>query len=410
MSKKLISLVCILSVLLVLALSGCSGEIEIAPAENKYDKQYSFSTYEQSPDITIDGVLDEAVWQNKGWFRNTFLSNFMGSMPVMELTGFPTEYGIYIASVVYDQNLTSDGERMPGTNSNWELYISVCNLGDDLFSEDYNGSWGIKRIYVDMYGATNSYDTNTDRAVVVEGELNSGMTTKATLELFIPWGILDVDITKGIPDSFGVLPCYRSPLQAGGSTSWLSPIDGNISVTNSHFLFDAHGYTAADKEGSVIGDGYYGYAKSRGWDISRIDEGVIRYCRAGEGKIFFSECFGNNFIVEATVLPVADSANSPKAGVYFLKPDGQEYTVFADLDSAAGQQNGIRVSVVKFGGKFWYFCDGSFITSYEDVNMDTDCMPGLYVNGMEACFTDYSCEAIDEARLDEYLTEKGITQ
>ncbi len=413
MSKKMISLVCILSVLLTVALSGCSGNTEVAPAENTYDKQYSFSTYEQSPDIRIDGVLNEEVWQGKQWFSNTFLSNATGNMPVLELTGFPTEYGVYIASVVYDQNLTSDGERHPGTNSNWELYISACNVGDDPFSAEHNGNWGIRRIYVDLYGASNTFHNNIDRAVVVEGELNTGMSTKATLELFVPWEVLGVDVSKGIPETFGVLPCYRAVLQMGGSTSWMAPIDGSINKTTAHYYFDANGYTAADKEGNIVGDGSYGYAKSKGWDLSQVDSGIVHYSRAGTGKIFFSEYFGNHFIVEATITPVAAvDSNSPKAGINFLKPDGNGYNIWADLElpeNADEAQEGVKVTVVKYGGSFWYFVDGKLAGTYEDVNMDADCLPALQSSGMDVYFSDYSCEAIDEARLNEYLADKGVT-
>ena len=59
--------------------------------------------------------------------------------------------------------------------------------------------------------------------VIVEGELNSGNTTKATLEMFLPWETLRVDVTKGIPQTVGILPCYRAPLEIGGSTAWMSP-------------------------------------------------------------------------------------------------------------------------------------------------------------------------------------------
>ncbi len=450
MSKKIFTVICVLSLMAVL-LVGCAAEQTIAPAENSYSQtRYSFTTHEQSPDVIIDGVLDEAVWQGKGWFKNTYLANVAGNMPKIELTGFPTEYGVYLASVAYDQNLTSDGERMPGVNSNWELYLCASNVGEDLFSDEKNGGWSMKRIYIDLMAAANSYYTDIDRAVVVEGELNSGATTRATMELFIPWEVLDVDTAKGIPESFGVLPCYRGVLSVGGNTSWMAPVDASIDKTTAAYLFGKDGYINADQEGSVLGDGYYGYAKSKGWDLSRLADGIVQSPRGGHDKIFFSDSFGESFIVEATVIPVAAVNDAyPKAGITFLKPDGLYYTVFLDPQGAEGlvdsingtknfpgyhlvtlhsnggwnqaalagydtrnpnatKQEGVKLTVVKYGTSFWYFLDGKFVKNEEVIFMDGDCMPGFYSLGMDAIYKDYSCKAISFQELTDYLNHNGM--
>ncbi len=438
MSKRIIAIVCVLCALLLL-MSGCGASETIAPAENPgIQTSYSFITGEQSPDIKVDGILDEAVWQGKSWFKNTYLSNMGNSMPSIEVTGFPTQYGVYIASVVYDQNLTSDGERYPGTNSNWELYVSACNVGEDLFSEKYNGNWTLKRLYVDMFASANSWTTNFDRAVVVDGELNSGATTKATLEMFVPWQLLDVDTSLGIPESFGIMPCYRAVLQAGGSTSWMNPVDGNVGATTSAYLFDETGYINADKEGAVLGDAYNGYGKSRGWDLTKIDEGMVEAVRGGADKIFFKEQYGNAFLVETTVVPVKGiNAADPMAGILFQKTDGRSHTVMlttnntgnvsamngrylsdsyydgtsstrSSYSGTAGSGDGVKLTAIKYGGSFWYFVDGSYVGSKSIVGMDGDCMPGLYTNGADVIFKDYRCEVIDFAQLQSYLNDKGL--
>ena len=236
----------------------------IDKATSRYEKEFSFTTHPQSPEIVVDGVLNEDVWQGKNWWKHTYLSNVNGVMPKVELTAFPNEYGIYIASVVYDSNLTSDGERAPGTNSNWELYIAACDAGADLFSDAYRGKWSMQRFYVDMYGGGFSYFNDFDRAVVVEGELNSGETTSATLEMFIPWTLMKVDTSKGIPESIGIMPCYRGVLETGGSTSWLSPADSDIATSLSVYMFDKTGYYNADAKDAVVGDSFHGYAKTKG--------------------------------------------------------------------------------------------------------------------------------------------------
>ena len=272
----------------------------------------------------------------------------------------------------------------------------------------------------DMFGESFTYYNDFDRAVTYEGELNGGATTSATLEMFIPWEVLGVDTAKGIPESIGILPCYRAVLQAGGETSWMSPIEANISTTRGMYLFDNTGYINADKEGCILGDGYYGYGKSKGWDLSQIDEGIVSSPRGGWDKIFFTEQFGNHFIVEATVIPVgAVNDNWPKAGFTFQMPDGQHHTIWLDGDGADGlvdsingtknfpshqivtlnqtngwnqkslsgydtknpnatKQEGVKLTVVKYGSSFWYFADGRFLTCEEVSFMDGDCMPGFW--------------------------------
>lgn len=420
----------------------------IDKAASQYEKQYHFTTHPQSGEIAVDGVLDESVWQGKKWWNHTYLSNINGVMPKVELTAFPSEQGLYIASVVYDSNLTSDGERAPGTNSNWELYIAACNADEDLFSDAHRGKWSMQRFYVDMYGGGFSYFNDFDRAVVVEGELNSGETTSATLEMFVPWKLLQVDPSKGIPEHVGIMPCYRGVLETGGSTSWLSPADSDIATTLSVYLFDQNGYQNADAEGAVVGDSFHGYAKTKGWDLSQISEGIIRSPRGGWEKIFFTDTYGENFIVETTIVPVQGMYdNYPKAGISFLRTDGQHHTVWLDgqgvdglVDSVNGTKNfqnyqlvtlnqtggwnqktlsgydktnpdatlreGVKLTVVKYGNQFWYFADGKFLTTEQVSFMDGECIPGFWSLGMDVYYKDYSCSKLDEQRLGEYLNER----
>lgn len=289
-----------------------------------------------------------------------------------------------------------------------------------------------------------------DRAVVVEGELNSGNTTKATLGMYLPWEMFDVDITNGIPESIGILPCYRAVLQAGADTSWMNPVSSGLNTTTDMYLFDANGYINADAADCILGDAFNGYAKSKGWDLSRIDEGIAECDRGGWDKIFFSEYYGEHFIVEATIVPVTAKGDPwPKTGFTFQKLDGQHYTIWLDpsgengfVDSINGTKNfptyqittldqdggwnqhtltgyditnpnatkqeGVKLTVVKFGGYFWYFADGKFLTSEEISFMDGNSIPGFWSLGMHTIFKDFSCEEINEDRLTEYLNEKSL--
>lgn len=455
MAKKK-TILMVIAFLLVLTsssvlLQGCGAE-SIAPAENPVKEAfYSYSTYSGSDAVRVDGVLDEEVWQGKGWWSNTYLSNVNGVLPKIELTAFPAEEGIYVGSVVYDTNLTSDGERYPQKNSNWELYFGVYEVGESLYDSENVGGWNSRRLYVDMFGEAFTYINNIDRAVTYKGELNSGNTESATLELFIPWEVLGVDTTKGIPESFGIMPTYRAPLENAGSTTWLAPSASSLSNTKDMFIFDSNGYTNPNAENAILGDGAYGYCKTAGWDLSQIDEGIVTSNVYSTDKIFFSQHYGNNFIVEATLIPTNEGEDPwGKAGFTFQRADGLYQTIWLDpngqgnfVDSINGtynfpsyrivtldnyvsswnqvalagydttnpnatKQEGVKLTVIKFGADFWYFADGKYLTSQHLTYMDGECMPGFWSLGMQTIYKDFSCKEITSDELVTLLNEKGL--
>ncbi len=453
MSKKLTRILslclCLIAVLSVF--SGCTPEQTIAPAENTYSAKYSLSTAEQSPDITIDGVLDEAVWQDKVWFTNTYASSD-GTYPVVKYTAFPTKYGVYIASVVTDRNLTSDGQRYPHVSTHWEMYLAACDVGEDLTDPEHNGYWNMHRIYVNLQGESMSLYTNTERAVVLDGEVNTNNSNGATLELLVPWEVLQVDTSLGIPEYVGISPWYRAVLMPGAATTYMHPAGANMNSPATYHYFDKNGYTAADREGAVLGNAKNGYSKSAGWDISQEENGIVTSQRGGHGYIFFSEECGENFVVEATLIPVqAVNDDWPKAGITFQKTDGLYYNIMLDaggkdglVDSINGTKNfpsyqlvtydqhdsnwnqtalsgydttnpnasaqeGVKLMVVKYGNQFWYFADGKYLTSETVSWMDGECYPGFFTLGFEVIYKDYSCQEIDLDGLKEYLELGGMS-
>lgn len=420
----------------------------IAKAENTYHPIYeSYCSYEHDKDISIDGKLEESVWKNKKWFSNTYLANTNGTMPVLKLTAFSTEYGVYIASVVEDTNLVSDGQRSPGMNSNWELYVTADNVGevrknDMLYRRQFN---------IDMTGDAYTIYTNFDRAVVVDGKLNSGSTKSATLEMFVPWQTLGIDVSKGIPKDFRVMPAYRGVLEGQTSTSLLQPVNFPIASTKDYYAFDNSGYINLDREGAIVGDSKFGNTKTANWDISKEAEGVIQSSIGTEHhKIFFTEDYGENFIVETTMIPVRALENDwPKAGILFQGTDGLYTSVLMDMNDGvltngkngtknfakyqfvtidneggkwnqralsdcvqdnanASKKEGVKLTVIKLGGKFWYFADGNFITAQDKAFMDIEVIPGFYSLGGDVIYKDYSCKVITKDEVVSYLNERNL--
>ena len=420
----------------------------IADAEYTYDDEYhSYCTYAHAEGIDIDGVLEEACWQNKKWFTNTYLSNTDTGLPVLDVTSYLDEYGMYIAAKVSDTNLVWDGQRNPEVNSNFEFYVVAKNAGEIRENDvvDYV-------IYnVDMAGDVCSEYSNVDRAVIVDGELNSGETKSATLEMFIPWQTMGVDPAKGIPTEFYLMPGYMAVFPGQEKTSVMKPVWYPYRYPTDYYVFNKDGYTNIDRDGAVVGDSKFGHAKTANWDISQEADGIIRSSTGTENhKIFFTKEYGKNFIVETTLIPIQDLENSgPKVGIYFQTPTDVYNAVMLDMrksyltepkegvcnfstlriaaldtnDSGwnmqyldeyrcenpnAASKEGVKLTVIKYGSQYWIFLDGKFITTVDYYFMDTNVIPGFFSLGGDVIFKDYSCKTMDKDTLKEYLNERDI--
>lgn len=437
----------IAGICIALLFGGKEKQENIADAENTYEQEYSaLCTYEHSSDISIDGVLEEVCWQNKSWFTNTFLANTGNNMPVLNMTSFVDEYGIYIAAIAEDSNIVNDGQRNNNTNSNFEFYITACNVGESLVNDTIN----TLTINIDVKGDASCYYTNLDRAVVVNGEVNSGETESAVLELFVPWETLGIDKSKGTPTEFYCMPSWLAVFPGQESTTVMKPVWYPYKFVTDSYVFNADGYTTKDREGAVVGDSIFGSAKTANWDISKEAEGIIRSSIGTENhKIFFTGEYGPNYIVEATMIPVQSlQNNAPKAGIYFQTTTGFYNAVFLDMkekylsSGINGTRNfgtirvaslhnndgwnmtyldeqsyvnpnvstkeGVTLTVIKYGSKYWIFVDGNFITTVDYYFMDIDVVPGFFALGADVIYKDYSCTKLTEDSLREYVNGKNL--
>ena len=451
-AKRVFAVLCMSLLLLVLAACNPRSAEVIAPAENSYQKDYhSFCTREQDESITIDGVLDEDVWQNKAWFVNTFLSNTNGTQPVLKVTGFPTEYGVYVAATVNDTNIMNNGQRSGGYNSIFEFEVTADNVGEYRVND---GLYKTKYL-IDMRSDCYSRNPNIDRAVVVDGEINSGNTKGATLEMFIAWDDLQIDVSKGIPEEFRLQPSYRAILPGRNLNYPLVSTCYTSILTRDFFRFGKDGYVTADAEGAVLGDSVFGNNKTANWDISQEADGIVRSSGGTENHyIFFTDAYGPDFMVEATIIPVKPLENEyPKAGIMFQSTNStseatyfkvmlncrddnltdsingtknfntywlatqhnhESWTMVSVPDTVglpnpgASQREGVKLTVLKYGNRFMYFCDDQFV-AMEDVEfMDLDVIPGFCTLGSDSIFKDYSCKTLDSETLKEYLGKNGM--
>ena len=156
----------------VVGVSACdNGELNAAPPENEYEYKYT-SNYdgENDPGIEIDGKLDEAVWQNKNWFVNSFYADVNDTMPKIEVSAFTTEYGVYMAAKVRDDNVIYIGSLEQSKNTTFEFYY-YADKSDMVFADkDYSSRHAFM---LDCGGELYSTCERMKRAVVVDGEINS---------------------------------------------------------------------------------------------------------------------------------------------------------------------------------------------------------------------------------------------
>ena len=133
--KKKSFLLTILGALSALAfVAGCGTS---DPAHNAHlipDRFHSQAKEENDPDMLIDGKLDESIYTDIEWLDFSYASNVDGTRPQIRLTGFTTEYGVYIASKAYDTNVRYGGGFMeqisPAVTTGWEFSIVVDKKGE----------------------------------------------------------------------------------------------------------------------------------------------------------------------------------------------------------------------------------------------------------------------------------------
>lgn len=367
----------------------------------------SFCTVEHDTGIQIDGTLDEAVWADKRWFSNTYLSNTDGTFPVLKATGFTTEKGIYIASVVKDSNLMNDGQHTMTLNSAFDFRI----LADTVGETTTGGAWKTHHIMIDMRGDVHCDGaSNFKRAVTVEGTMNSGNTQSATVEIFIPWEYLGVDTTKGIPSEFSMYPAYRAILPG---TTEIASMGCALGITvediDKYWKFGNTGYQSGDWKGAIVGDSATGLTKIGVWDVSREHENMVEAC-AGATKhtIFFRYMYGANFIAEATLVPDGTlGSGTPQGGFYFMDAAGNEHSMLLDMTQ---YPDGVTLTVVKFGNTFRYYTNGMLLQAETIDSLSASVFPALHAVNADIIFKDYSCKKMSETGLQKYLSTHIFAQ
>lgn len=401
--------------------------------------------------IQFDGVLDEDVWQDKGWYRDTFASNYSGTMPYLHVTAFTGEHGVYIAAIAYDNNLCYNGHSFNASyNSTFEFYIMAEEVGEERDEEILDRH----TINIDLSGATHGSITASKRGVSVDegtGALNQQNTVSATLELFVPWEVLDIQKTNGTPETFAMYSTYYAMLAGQSSTKVLFPgLHSPVGHPLNYFEYGPTGYLDADKEDALLGDSKNGRAKSANWDVSKADEGEVSRVGGLEWQhIFFREAYDEAFEVSTTIYPEGPVSSDPKyggqyAGLLFMTDEGYYYASLLDCRSVyllpdranlsnyslvtihnypsgwnqqgkkqaenpnAQTQEGVEMRIVKSGGELHYFMNGEYFYSEKYDFLNAKLYVGLYSLNENATFKNCSYTVYTQEEVEAVLADEGI--
>lgn len=454
-----------ITVFLVLAaslcLTACGSE---APA--KYDdsgykgstsneSDRSITALETDPFLTLDGALDENVWQGQNEFDFT-----RGAIRVRTTTVYG-KLGFYVGMRVTDPHIYCNGERPVYLESSVEIYIDRC----DSVVKSYRtlnfrmSALGITEMYTgylspDGYNWTPRY-MPVEGKVQVDGEINSGNTRGLTAEIFVRWDAFGYDYTADgftPPDAVRILPCYNEssgPRWEDDRIQWACSYYSDIGNIEGYWLFDENGYAAPDRAGAVVGDNSpAGRVKTVGW-LPETANGEVTLNYGGKQYIYFKDVNAENYMFTAdieyhgnnaettngfftpSVNPSRDGDPFPKAGIMLGSNDrNTEWTYVLDYAEGKRNANGegmflrpgwwylapaqsgiadtskkVRLTGVKYGENLFVFAGdentekygGEFVAFRSEPDMQGNAVPGFFSLGACVTFSDYAITTDEEA-------------
>ena len=440
--KKKLSIIFLALALCVTAVfvTACGGKKtgEKSDYEWKYEKEF---TDEHDADMTIDGALNEERWQGQ-----QYLTHVQDGVTVNYTTVF-TEKGLYVGAKAQDPDMKwnarfnfSSTNANPANSAFW-FNIKGSDVQDGHAMRAFN-------FFVDAFDSASRNQTRFEAKSKVNGDIMKFEATEMTAELFVSWDALNIDTTDGLPEFVRIIPYYRHVKAVGdaGENKWLTPIfiygnpgwDYGLSYDEnlhqnwyrpiSGMKFGSVGYINADKPGAVVGDAANGYSKSSGWDLSRIDEGVVKAVGPDEQAIFFKGIDSSKYMVSAKMKMLGGAMHAgnwkdqyPSAGIINMRDETESIALYISgrsiLDGAASwnfhtldkytgwkdtyegsfvkpagfnpQTDSIELKCIQYDENLFYFINGELaLIKRVDWIKDGAC-PGLYGLSAEVEFTDF---------------------
>lgn len=304
------------------------------------------AAYGERPDLDgyiIDGFMGEDEhWEEQNWYEHGFTEAPTVSYKMS--TQF-SEKGLYIFIQATDNGgLSFTGRGYHYKNTGIQLMIIDGDVESPVAAFDS------KTFQFDTYNARGSYHTYKLGIQVVEGEVNpSGDNKKGVwnAEIFYTWKNLGFDN----PEQVRIVPWYYyKRIQSATSRITFTPTFlTNTGVTEAQNFpgFDKDGYILGDKEDAILGNSYYGIAKTNGWDVSNIDNEENAYVQTDALKnttqvMFFKQITGNYYEVETDIEFPNVAVNGGRAGIMVYNSPILYMGMSIDTDSNSCTSEGFK--------------------------------------------------------------------
>lgn len=449
MSKKwkiAFSLAC--AAIATVAFGACGGEVTDDDS-GKYEYCYRQEfTDKHDDDMKIDGVLDEARWQDS---LGAKLYHGDDGITAEYTTAF-SEYGVYVAATVYDPAIIWRGrydlDQYVGSNSGFTFYIHLKDV-------DSTQSNKLMKFETDAFGQRSYSQQHFEANTTVSGEVN-GKTESMTTEMFVSWralglsGLEKID-ADDIPEYVAIEPLYRHITLSGGNyiRSMVYPTFTEPDFLSYYPKFGKSGYLAADKDDSAIESGKrlgaamagHRLAKTENWNMDNyLDEGLVISGGKGLSEVlFFKDVYAENFYAETYIdvsatngkvgLTAQTSFNKFRA-VYLnagsLKGDSPAYNVNSltyhpdrkyhetygtrDKYTAYDSTEPVHFEMIKRGDSIYAFVNGTLMYADSQSWYGGEYAPGLYASEADAAFVNSYATALTATEADEKLAERNASR
>ena len=414
--------------------TACNKEVD-GPMGEAYDWTFD-KPQAGTPDeyMTIDGKLNEDVWQDKN-----VLSQTIKGVSWSATTHF-TDKGLYVGVSATDDTMSYETRY----TSRSVIYVYLCKTGTQTYNIN-NLSYHQGRNYVfqlDPYYCRSKSRIPYNYKAHVEGELNSETKCTMTAELFLTWE--DLYYTQeelgenGYPEDIQMYVNYEGEKsEILGTCLWRE---------ETYLQFDKDGYAGGithDKYGSIEN----GLSATDKWEINT--ENKVQTTAGRTQILWLEDAYAKDFVFEAKLKPLGKTADgkdislrgervSGRIGLINETPNG-DYTIFsaAARDISNGQvklqtcqqidsfhwqnliglsetveknyvQEDIVLRVIKQDDMFYYFYGDTYWGCERIADMQDEAYCGFYTSqGMVVesySFEDYTGKSAElTAKLSEYV-------
>ncbi len=408
--------------------------------EYEWEKQTAFG---ERPDL--DGYLiDGEIGEEEAWETQLYYTQSITDAPSvsMQVTTIFSEKGLYVFGSAKDNGgVFWTGINYHFKNTSWTFYI----MGKDVTS--YN-VFEVPKVQIDTRNVFPSWVNVKGASKVVEGEINStnydNRYAQMNVEFFITWKDLRIDTTNGIPEEVYIYPSYNYKKLEGADFTYnlvptFSSTSSDISQKLNHFLkFNANGFADATDEDSILGDSYYGVAKSRGWEVKNNEATSLE---SSDRIVFFKGVSGSyyQFYTEITLVGEVQVGNAgvtifnselnytslrfdinnltykegegfllARPKIYTTNKDGVlERTVLDDVEITDGR---IRIRTVFNNGYVYYLINDMLINCQLVSALSERTSPGLIsYNAPGVKFINNAVEELDETSIKEITSQFAYT-